>query len=79
MTFITSHSRNIRLPEDGAGASKHVGVLTLYKVLLINIYVVHLLGWIIKKYIVYLNIVHISHITSPFIKTNQNTLVRHST
>ena len=41
----------MRLPEDGAGASKHVAVLTIHKILLmyIYIYVVHLLVWIIKR------------------------------
>jgi len=42
----------IRLPEDDADALKHVGVLTIYKILLkyiyIYIYVVHLLVWIIN-------------------------------
>jgi len=33
------------VPEDDADASKHVAVLTIYKILLI--YIVHLLVWII--------------------------------
>jgi len=32
---------------DDADASKHVAVLTIYKILLIYIYVVHLLVWVI--------------------------------
>ena len=42
----------IRLPEDAADALKHVGVFTLYKILLIYILcraVVHLLVWIINN------------------------------
>ena len=43
----------IRLPEDDAGVSKHVGVLTMYKILFIYIYLcvwggVHFLVWIIN-------------------------------
>jgi hypothetical protein len=37
-----------RLPEDDADASKHVGVLTIYKTLFIYIYVVLLLFWLIN-------------------------------
>jgi hypothetical protein len=47
----TWQSRRIRLLEDDAGAPKHAGVLTMCKILLIYIYVVHLLVWIIKCYI----------------------------
>ena len=36
----------LRLPNDDADALKHVGVITIYKILLI--YVVHLLVWIIN-------------------------------
>ena len=35
MIFITLPSRIIGLPEDDADASKHVRVLTIYKILLI--------------------------------------------
>jgi hypothetical protein len=40
------HCRRIRPPWDDAGPTKHVWVLTIYKILLI--YVVHLLVWVIK-------------------------------
>jgi hypothetical protein len=33
--FYNWQSRRIRLPEDDVGALKHVGVLTIYKILLI--------------------------------------------
>jgi len=36
------------LPEDDVAALKHVGVLTIYKILLMYVYVVHLLVWIIN-------------------------------
>jgi hypothetical protein len=35
----------IRVPEDDADASKHVAVLTVYRILFIYIYIVHLLVW----------------------------------
>jgi len=39
-----------RLSEDDADASKHVGLLTICKIMLIYIiYVVHLLVWIINR------------------------------
>ena len=49
--FITLASTRLRLPEDDADALKHVGILTIYGILLIYIYVyvVHLLVWIIKN------------------------------
>jgi hypothetical protein len=37
MIFVTLQSRRIRFPEDDADASKHVGVLKIYKILLIYI------------------------------------------
>ena len=42
----------LRLPEDDADASKHVGVLTTYKILLIYIYIyiLRFLVWVIKEY-----------------------------
>ena len=39
---------SVCLPEDDADASKHVGVFTIHKILLMYIYVVHLLVWIIN-------------------------------
>jgi len=36
---VTLPSTRLRLPEDDADASKHVGVFTIYKILLIYIYV----------------------------------------
>jgi hypothetical protein len=44
---ITSAKHNVRLPEGDADALKHIGVLTIYKILLIYVYVV-LLVWIKK-------------------------------
>ena len=52
--FVTLASTRLRFPEDDADVSNHVGVLTIYKILLIYIhiyiyiYVVHLLVWIIN-------------------------------
>ena len=43
--LTTLASTRLRLPEDDAFALKHVGVLTIYKILLVNVYIVHLLGW----------------------------------
>jgi len=37
--FVTLASTRVRLPEDDAYASKHVGVLTIYKILYIYIYI----------------------------------------
>ena len=39
MIFITLAKLRIRLPEDDADASKHVGVLMIHKILLIHIYI----------------------------------------
>jgi len=39
----------MRLPEDDADTLKYVGVFTIYKNT-VNMYVVHLLIWIIKNY-----------------------------
>jgi hypothetical protein len=36
---VTLAGTSLRLPEDDAGALKYVGVLTIYKILLIYIYV----------------------------------------
>jgi hypothetical protein len=51
MIFVPWQSRRRRLPEDSADALKRVGVLTIYKILFIYIYiyVVHLLVWIINS------------------------------
>ena len=48
MIYVTLTVRRIRLSEDDADVSKHVAVLTVYKILLLWIYVVHLLVWIIN-------------------------------
>jgi hypothetical protein len=34
--FACMHSTRLRLPKDDADASKHVGIVTIYKILLIN-------------------------------------------
>jgi hypothetical protein len=49
MIFVTLAKWKDKHPEDDAEASKHVGVLAIYKILLICIHIVHLLSWIIKK------------------------------
>jgi hypothetical protein len=48
------HVRRIRLLEDDADESKHVGVLAIYKIMFIYIYM-HFLVWIINftKYTVH--------------------------
>ena len=48
--FVTSTSTRLRFPEDDADASKHVAVLTIYRIrILVRIYVVNFLVWIIKN------------------------------
>jgi len=37
--FVTLASTRLRLPEDDVDAMQHVGVLTVYKILLIYIYI----------------------------------------
>jgi hypothetical protein len=37
--FVTLSGTRLRLPEDDADALKHAGVLTIYKILLIYIYI----------------------------------------
>jgi hypothetical protein len=50
--FVTLASTRLRLPEDDADALKHVGLLTIYKILLIcTVYAVHLLVGIIKTHV----------------------------
>ena len=48
--FVTLASTRLILPEDDADASKHVGVLTIYKKYYL-IYVVYVLVWTIKSLI----------------------------
>ena len=68
--FVTLTNRIVRLPADDADASKHVGLLTIYKILLIYMLCVGLDNKLYKMHGTYIKIIFTDIVTLAYIRND---------